>query len=269
MAVHGQLYVVSPRNILKHCQLRIQNRYLDDSPFPTIANPLSGNMPETAAESGQEAEQGGNSDGVPRSEHVSPDGAEAPTFAPNVVTEPQFEVLPRVLGHLRYMGWAQKHQDCVSSRAHLSALMVHATLITLADYLDLPGLHALASIRLNSHIDTLACGLTPAIASDLSTLAQYLYENTMEKTGTGSQGSSRKFIAEFIASHFSAFEGEGFNEIMKKGGDLVVDVFAQIKQKMAEKNNIGKKGDKTHLKRKSRGQTQPDTPRKSRKSGPK
>ena len=115
---------------------------------------------------------------------------------------------------------------------HFDALMTHARLYVLADYLRLDGLVKLASKRLRLHVLYLGGGkITPAIAGDLAKLAKYLYSNTIDHHpgNLDQEQHLRWHISRVIAENIESFTGPDFEEVLKEGGDLTVDIFAKFR----------------------------------------
>ncbi|KAL9104945.1 MAG: hypothetical protein Q9163_000190 [Psora crenata] len=128
---------------------------------------------------------------------------------------------------LEFIAWAQKHSGEAAALSHGTALMAHAKMYAIAEYLLLHGLKLLAAKRLRASvyfIGAFQCG-SPAI-DDVAMVAKYIYANTNDyKDGKpDDEEPLRKFLSGVIASNFNNFVGEGANQVFQEGGDLMKDI---------------------------------------------
>lgn len=156
--------------------------------------------------------------------------------------------------------WASKypHSPCVLNFE--AALLTHARLYALADYMLLPALQAQIFQRLkalfsfistaaytsSSGVATLSLPLanTPVIGN-IITLIQYVYANT---TRLESEDEPlRELISTFVALHYDQFDDEGGEvlEFMAQGGDFQGDVHDKVRR-----NEIALKKENALLKKK-------------------
>ena len=132
----------------------------------------------------------------------------------------------------RFILWAQANFHLVPSLHHSPALLAHANLYVLADYLGVPELQRLASKRLRLHVLFIGYGdLTESVSNDIAELAEYVYENTNdhEPGNIDLEEKIRKHVSAFIGGHFDSFSGEVFNNLIFKGGELAADVMQKAK----------------------------------------
>ncbi|KAL9130558.1 MAG: hypothetical protein Q9217_001271 [Psora testacea] len=133
---------------------------------------------------------------------------------------------------LDFIVWAQKHSGEASALNHAEPLMAHAKVYALAGYFLLRDLKLLAAKRLRASvlfIGAFQAG-SPAV-DDVALVAKYIYTNTNAyKDGKPEEEEPlRRFISGVIATHFKHFVGEGPNQVLHEGGDLVMDICQKMR----------------------------------------
>lgn len=106
--------------------------------------------------------------------------------------------------------------------------LVHATVYTLAQFKSIAPLKALAHGRLSRTLLKLhPLGCNPHLATNLVSLATYVYANT--DSLTSSEEPLRRIVSHYVALNFARWQEEpAAVRMMCTGGDFVVDVLGKI-----------------------------------------
>ena len=143
------------------------------------------------------------------------------------------------------MSWMKNKIGSVGSHDFENAMLAHAKVYCLADYMMLPKVQALAYKGLEAicRVLTKFEPSSPAIGN-LNVLIIYVYSHTASPT----QGAERedivpteeplrKFISSFIASRFSTFDlgsDASLRHLLDEGGDFAIDIFNKVRKRMLD-----------------------------------